>query len=69
LPARWPSTDTYSDTYAMHGQMWAYPKATSDSARSPDSAMTFCGGFASRRVRQRSPFAEKFPGTVTGLDV
>jgi hypothetical protein len=44
-------------------------KAASNSAHSPDSAVTPCSGFASRRLRQRSPFAEKFQRTVMGLDV
>jgi hypothetical protein len=34
-------------------------KAASDSAHSPDSAMTSCGGFASRRLRQKVAFCRK----------
>jgi hypothetical protein len=50
---------------------WGYSAsgAASDSARSPDFAITSCGGFATRRLRQGSSFAEKFPRTVTSLDV
>ena len=50
---------------------WGYSasEAASDSARSPDSAITSCGGFATRRLRQGSSFAEKFPRTVIGYSL
>ena len=39
MPARCPSTDTYSDTDAMHGQMLADTKAASNSALSSGTAV------------------------------